>query len=646
MPAPAPAGEAKRPARPLSKADRDRLDVRLAVVDAFRAYERAGGQPRYKALPKFAGFWCAGEIDVPFWVRAALPSVSASSVERWVKAVEAGQAESLAGNYGNRKGSGALDRAAEDVLGYLIATVAERPEMPMHEVRRLLVHRFGEAVALLGGGTAPLPTTRHLQRLVQDWQDKNRQLSLRLANPDDWKSRSRVAIGSRSEGIERPNQLWEVDASPSDVLCSDGRRTVYVVVDVFTRRMMVLVTSTPRSSAVLLLIRMAILAWGVPEAIKTDNGSDFTSRETRRAFALLGPRHPVCEPYSPEEKPHVERAIGTLQHGLMPLLPGYTGHNVAARQAIRGREAFETRLGAREAEIFAVRLTGAELQQLIDVWVETRYHQAPHAGLGDRTPEEVAELHAGQEWRVADERQLDLLLMPAADAGGLRTVGKKGIQVENAHFWANELIPYVGTGNAFEVRLDPRDMGRIYVYRPEPFEFIAIAVNPERAGLSRAAMAAEAKALQDRWLAEARAQMRTAKKKFRPHEIADTLFGRAAPVQALPRAALPPPEPSAGLVAAARAAAAATPALPAPRTSEQRARTEDIARRIAAPATAVEKPEDRWWRRAQDIETRIAAGEAVEDTELDWLEQARQAAWYQARRRDAERKAAFVRPAS
>lgn len=647
---PAPKAEAPPPAA-LTGRGKDRLDAKLAIVRAFDAFVgQAGGQDLVKLRHKFVAFYNCGEIPVEPWVRQARRSISVSSLERWTKAVQTGAAAALAGRYGNRKGTGVLDRAVADVKGWLIAAMAEKPHVSADTLRRMAVQRFGEYVEVFDGTTQPMPTERQIQRILAEWKTRNRQLHLALTNPDAWKNTSRVAVGSYSETIERPNQLWEIDASPSDVMCTDGRRTIYVVIDVHTRRMMVLVTSVPRSSAVLLLIRRAILAWGMPEAIKTDNGSDFTSREAERAYALLGCAHPTCTPYSPEQKPHVERAIGTIQHGLMPLLPGYTGHNVAARQAIRARETFAKRLGEAEAATFGVRLSGADLQTLCDAWVETKYHVSEHAGLGDRTPAEVAEPFAGTEARIADERQLDILLMPAPD-GCTRTVGKKGIQVENADFWSPLLIPHIGTGERFEIRLDPQDMGRVYVYRPDPFEFLCIAENPERLGLSRAALAAEAEALQREWLAECKAQVRNAKKRFAPHELADTLLGHplrdrpSAQVTALPRAALPSQAParSAGLTAASRAIEAATPAAPRPLSPEQEARRQDIAQRMASPPPAAEKPEDRWWRRAQDIEVRIAAGEAVSEDELDWLASNRTSAWYVAFKRDQDRRAGFAR---
>ena len=58
----------------------------------------------------------------------------------------------------------------------------------------------------------------------------------------------------------RLNEVWQIDASPADMLTTDGRFTLYVCEDIYSRRLISLVTKTPRAAAVGLLIRKAILA--------------------------------------------------------------------------------------------------------------------------------------------------------------------------------------------------------------------------------------------------------------------------------------------------------------------------------------------------------------------------------------------------
>ena len=118
----------------------------------------------------------------------------------------------------------------------------------------------------------------------------------------------------------------------------------------------------------------------------------------------------VLPPYSPEKKPFIERFFGTLTRGLLAYLPGFAGHDVAQRQAIRARRSFAERRGESEADAFQVELPAAELQARIDAWIETIYEREPHDGLDGRTPFEVA---AGQPVRrIENERALDILLAP------------------------------------------------------------------------------------------------------------------------------------------------------------------------------------------------------------------------------------------
>ncbi|MCM0751920.1 hypothetical protein DEA98_13500 [Brucella pseudogrignonensis] len=139
--------------------------------------------------------------------------------------------------------------------------------------------------------------------------------------------------------VTRINQMWMIDASPVDALCVDGRWTMYACVDVATRRYIITYSKTPRSEAVCLLIRRAILEWGVPEVIKTDNGSDFVAAATMRLLTDLDIKPDTSHAYSPAEKGIVERAIKTYQHEVAPQLPGYVGHNVADRKAVESKRA-------------------------------------------------------------------------------------------------------------------------------------------------------------------------------------------------------------------------------------------------------------------------------------------------------------------
>ena len=161
-------------------------------------------------------------------------------------------------------------------------------------------------------------------------------------------------------------------------------------------------------------MRRAILAWGVPERVKTDNGSDFKAKATERLFASLRIETEASTPFSPEQKGHVERAIGTMQRDLVSMLPGFVGHSVADRKKIEERKAFSARLGIDDAKAFKVEMTEKELQDRCDQWARDRYGERPHAGLGGGSPNAAALAYPGKIKWIENIRALDLLVAPIA----------------------------------------------------------------------------------------------------------------------------------------------------------------------------------------------------------------------------------------
>jgi len=310
--------------------------------------------------------------------------------------------------------------------------------------------------------------------------------------------------------VTEPNQLWQIDASPVDALCSDGRYSIYACIDIATRRTVWSLSKTPRASAVALLIRKAVLAWGVPDQIKTDNGSDFVAQDTQRLFASLDIEIELSDAYSPEQKGHVERVIGTFQRDVGPLLPGFVGHSVADRKAIESRKSFAKRLGETEAETFGVTLTGPDLQKHVDEWAELTYQHRPHAGLKGQTPFAAA-LASIRPMRTVDVRALDLLLMPIAGGNGQRVVTKLGIRIDHYHYMTPTILP----GTAVFVRQDPNDMGRAYAFAQDGAEFLGEAICPELAGVNPADFVKGAKEIHNEMMGERLRQVKADMKALR-----------------------------------------------------------------------------------------------------------------------------------
>jgi len=368
------------------------------------------------------------------------------------------------------------------VRGTILAWLAKEPNLSAHHIRGYIEHQYGPELVDSHGELKPLPPIRTFQHFIKQLRLSEKVLLTKITNPDKYRSHYRLSGTGAYSTIISPNELWQIDASPVDALCVDGRYSMYGSIDIATRRLVITLSKTPRASAVGLHLRKAFLQYGVPDVIKMDNGSDFMAHATRHLLEKdLRVAIDTSTAYSPEQKGHIERAIRTFQHDVCPQLPGYIGHNVAERKAIEGRKSFASRMGKSKEELFEVKLTATELQSHIDGWLEHVYHERPHGGLKGRTPNEVAASCAHQVRKV-DERALDVLLMPWAEGGqGKRVMTKRGIRVDGAYYLTGKILP----GVEVMVRCDPLDMGRIYVFAADGGRFLDVAVCPELAAIDR-----------------------------------------------------------------------------------------------------------------------------------------------------------------
>lgn len=536
-----------------AKAQR-RMDARLALLADLGQFRQSTGLAITVAEEQYALAWGQGGGNVPAWVRAELGStLSSGTLQRWRLQAKAGGIARLAGDYGKNKGK-TLVAADEGLQAFVTAFLVQFPHARATQVHRGIKARLGAQIA---AGEIALPSVRSLERWIDAWRLAHKQTLAALENPDHYKNKYMVAFGSQSEGVERINQLWEMDSTPGDVMLKDGRHAVLGVIDVYTRRLRLLVSRTSKATAVCSLLRSTLLAWGVPEVIKTDNGSDYVSNHTTRVIKGLAVHQELCPPFQPWHKPHIERSFGTFSRQLVELLAGYIGHNVADRNAIESRKSFADRLMTR-GEALDVNMSADDFQAFCNNWVDHIYHHDSHAGLGDRTPFAVAAASRDRVRVIEDERVLDVLLAEAPENNGRRTVQKKGIRFDGADFIAPELEAYVG--ESVLVRFDAldHDLGRLYVYSDSGF--ICIAECPERTGMDRRTVAIAAKHMQTQRVQAERAALKKASKKLGTDTIVQEILATRAE-ESGKLARLPAPtvgHTSAGLDAAARAVAAAS----------------------------------------------------------------------------------------
>lgn len=618
------------------RAARER-DARLAIVATYEAFSAANRLTEASRTQIFVDRYNMGSQAVDGWIRDLIPHLSKRSLARWRAAKFLGRADRLAVDKSKaRKGKGIVETANGGRLRtFVLALIAHQPLLTAAQVRTQCRAEFGDEVTDHAGRTVEMPPVRTFQLALKTLKTTEKVVLTKLADPDRYRSTMAPAGVGTYAWVRTPNTLWMIDASPVDALCVDGRWAIYACIDIATRRTIWYVARTPRAEAVAMLLRKAILEWGAPEKIKTDNGSDFKAIATQRLLAALGIEVEYSDPYSPQQKGHVERAIKTFQHDCAALLPGFVGHSVADRQRIEDRKGFAVRLGQDTADAFGVSLTGPQLAGYVDRWANQIYAHREHGGLDGETPA-LAAARSTAPIRTVDERALDILLMPAASKDGIRTITKFGVRIDGHHYVVHAALP----GQTVLVRMDPTDAGRVLVFDAESGRYVDEGICPALRGISAATLLAAKREITSERLAAASKDARDEIKRLTQ---GPNLLQRALDVAArdIPNiVALPKREESHSTPEIAAALDVGRPAErrrlsddEAVELERMRAEFEvqpDERARVVATAeirSFPETPKHRF-RRALDLEARVAAGQPIADPDASWLRSYRESAEY------------------
>lgn len=625
-------------------------DAKLIVLKVAERFRKTCGMGGTASDHLFTQLFEDGKVPLPEWVLENVKSVSRRSLARWRKDMREDINRLAHDPSKARKGTGVLDRAEEgEVRAYCLATYVTNQFFSAKHIRNAAVQRFGESVLIetgRGQKRVPMPPLRTFQNALKSWKSEGKNALLKLTDPDAYKSKVRFAA-SGANRVDRLNERWEIDASPSDVMTTDGRMNIYAAIDLYSRRVIILVTATPRAAAVGLLIRKCLIAWGVPEVIKTDNGSDFTARATVRLLDALAIEQQLSAPYSPEQKGTVERVIGTFQRDFAATLPGFIGHSVADRKVIEARKSFSSRLGTDDAKLFNVEMSAAELQEQADQWADESYGNTAHSGLKGKTPNDVARAWMEPVKAISDPAALDVLLAPVAGQDGLRRVTNQGIRVAGEFYYTGDVMP----GTDILARHDPEDLGRLWLFDPDGETFLGEAVNPDLAGLDPAATIQKVRAMQKKVEEDQLAAIRKQKRQITPRTVAEAQ--RAAYQSNADVLQFPKPTEKHETAKTRAAATVKAKRAPKPLSDAEQQTMQQLARSVPKPAPVQsikqrETPEDRF-ERAKRFEARIRAGEPLTQDDAFWLTNYQAGAEYRARNllwNEREARQASVPPAS
>lgn len=587
---------------------------RLDLFQRFERYHHTRGGAVWPAIVEFCALWQAGQVEALPGTINAFPKLPAKTLDKWYRAWRTKGVDALLERKPRSdKGQTRLAKDA-DLYEAFLAAMAEIHDPTARQVARVMRTQVG---------ADRVPSAKTLCRWMAEFKTTHQVALLKLKNPDGWRNKFMPAFGSRSEHITRPNEEWQLDSTIADAQqrvelafnLTDGetgeirRHALVGTIDVFTRRAAVLVSRTSSANAVKAVTRTAMLAWGQPERVKTDNGKDYTAQDYDFALNALGVQHILCTPFSPDQKPFIERFLGTLLHDLFPMLEGFVGHDVTTRKAIESGKSFAQRFGDKGVDLH---MTPEQLQGVIDQWL-AEYHDRVHSELGC-SPNAMAERHTTSVMRV-DERALDLFLMPVAGKG-LRTVVKRGISLGNAWFQAAELASVMG--QEVYCRQDEADLGALHVY-DKGGAWICKALDHTLLGINRSELAARTRALHSQTVKPMLDALHKAKKKGLVRQAVaqiqaerqDGAIDSAANVHRL----------AARVVQHHTDAVASVLAAEAARSPDALARVREAARaelEDVAPVLRLDTPKQRYsaWVR---VHARAQAGQALAAREQEWM---------------------------
>jgi putative transposase len=301
----------------------------------------------------------------------------------------------------------------------------------------------------------------------------------------------------------RPGEVMQIDSTPLDVLvllddATTGRVELTGVIDLATRSICaaVLRPTTKSVDASLLLARTVTPepmrpGWAdalrmarsvlphrrlleldqrlehaaarpviVPETIVCDQGSVFISRNFRAACASLGISFQPAHPYTPTDKPHIERTLESVSTLFCQFVSGYLGRSAEHR----GRRVEDEPLWSL-----------MELQELLDEWIVAVWQRRPHDGLRDPvtpgraySPNEkyAALVESAGYVPVALSAEDYIELLPAR----WQAINAYGIKISHRVYDSPGLNPFrrqpsgvTARKNLWEVHHDPYDVSQVWV---------------------------------------------------------------------------------------------------------------------------------------------------------------------------------------
>lgn len=379
--------------------------------------------------------------------------VTLRTAQRWV---ERYRAEGLAGLVRRvRADCGARHTQSPIVVRFVEGLALQRPPLSVAAIQR-------EVARWARDGEHPVPSRDTVRRIVQSMSPA----LLVLGREGEKAYRDAYDLVLRREAAAS-NEIWQADHTQLNLVARrddgrEGRPWLTLVVDDFSRAIAGFAFSFEAPSALRTSLALRQAIWrkgeahwaicGIPQALYSDHGSDFTSDHLQQVAADLKIRLVHSTPGVPRGRGKVERLFRSVEQGFLCHLPGYR-HG--------GRR--------RAGEL----LTLAELDQRFREFLRG-YHHTRHSETGQ--PPLGRWATGGFLPQMPESlEQLDLLLLTVASE---RIIRSDGVHFAGHRYMDSMLGAYVG--ERVIVRYDPRDIAEIRLFHQG--RFLCRAIAPELAG--------------------------------------------------------------------------------------------------------------------------------------------------------------------
>jgi len=427
----------------------------------------------------------------------------------------------------------------------------------------------------------------------------------------------------RDFSLLEPNDVWSADGHTFDAEVQHPfhgrpfRPEITTFVDIGTRRALGWSVDLAESSmAVADALRNGVERYGVPALIYVDNGSGYRNAFMQDAatglVGRIGATMTHSLPYNSQARGVIERLHQTLWVDGAKLLPSYMG-------AAMDREA---RLQQFKLTRKALKAGGAMPLMPWDLfvtWCEQRvadYNARPHRSLGNTSPDLAWKSFEARGWlaHTLEADDLATLFRPRVT----RTLARAEIRLFNNLYFARELEEFHGL--EAHIAYDIHDPSRIWVYLPDGRLVCEAQVNGNRKHYFPVPVIEQAR--------QKRAEGRLARVDAKRDEILEELHG-GAPIA--------PPKGGQVVIGgrvidhdalssmAPATETKAAQALPgAPEERKQRAA------QIVQPKPRSERPAADNYAEWQALDTRLQAGETLDEADARWHRSYPQSAQYRA----------------